>query len=105
MPMSVRFLLQILQEFAIIYMQISEKTEGIIMVKYVFSVPDMHCEHCKASITEAVTQLAARHGIKPELKVDLRAKTVELDAALKPADVIAALDDIGFEATLKGSEK
>ena len=58
------------------------------------NVPDMSCEHCVRRITEALTDAGL------DFRVDLPTKTVEVsgeDQALQEA--IAALDDIGYEAT------
>lgn len=66
-----------------------------------FHVPDMTCNHCVQSITKAV------QSIQPEAVVvcDLMQHMVEIgDLAqavpLTPEQLIEALDEIGFEATL-----
>lgn len=59
------------------------------------SVPDMSCGHCKASITEAIHALDG----SAALKFDMEHRTVEVSSALPQDGIIAALDDIGFEAT------
>ncbi len=58
------------------------------------TVPDMSCEHCVRRITEALTDIGA------DFRVDLPTRSVEVsgdDHAV--ANAIAALDDIGYEAT------
>ncbi len=63
-----------------------------------YSVPDMSCGHCRASITEAVTALAP----DAPLSFDMERREVTLEADLPPATVLAALDKIGFPATVAG---
>jgi len=70
-----------------------------------FHVPDMTCQHCVQSITKAV------HAIEAQAHVvcDLAHHVVEVvdDGSLGhllPEKVIAALDEIGFEATLFEAE-
>jgi len=64
----------------------------------VFSVPDMSCGHCKASIEAALAPL----NLKPSF--DMTARQITLDAPVDQASVIAALDGIGFDATLAHSD-
>lgn len=65
-------------------------------------VPDMTCNHCVSSITKAIKELSS----DAHVVCDLHHNFVEvLDMAQESAEkVIAALDDIGFEATLMESE-
>lgn len=55
-----------------------------------FNVPDMNCGHCEKSIKEKLGQ---------QVKVDLKNKTIEVED-LEPQEVIQALDEIGFSATV-----
>lgn len=61
-------------------------------------VPDMTCGHCVASITKTI------QGISSEAHVvcDLNNHVVDIANMPEqaPEKVVAALDDIGFEATL-----
>jgi copper chaperone len=63
-----------------------------------FHVPDMTCNHCVQSITKAV------HSVSAEAHVvfDLSHHLVEIQdtAHVLPEKLIAAMDEIGFEATL-----
>jgi copper chaperone len=63
-----------------------------------FLVPDMTCNHCVQSITKAV------HSVSAEAHVvfDLPHHLVEVQdlAHVLPEKLIAAMDEIGFEATL-----
>ena len=63
-----------------------------------FSVPDMTCNHCVASITKAVQALSSDASVV----CDVPNKVVDVANMNEypPEKVIAALDDIGFEATL-----
>ncbi len=56
------------------------------------SIPDMSCGHCKASIEAALAPM----GI--EITVDLPARTVQVQGDPDIAALIAALNDIGFQA-------
>jgi copper chaperone len=60
----------------------------------VFSVPDMTCGHCKASVTSTLSQLKDIGAIN----VDLTTRQVEITGTAPEAAVIAALDEIGFPA-------
>ena len=62
-----------------------------------FSVPDMSCGHCKASVEAALARLAPA-----AVAVDLPARRVTLKGAA-PEAVVAALAAIGFPATLQAS--
>ena len=65
----------------------------------VFSVPDMTCGHCKASVTTTLSQLKDIGAIN----VDLTTRQVEITGTAPQTAVIAALDEIGFPATLIAS--
>ncbi|MCK0137637.1 heavy-metal-associated domain-containing protein [Aliiroseovarius sp. F47248L] len=60
-----------------------------------FHMPDMSCGHCKASVTEALTQAGAE-----QLSFDMEARTVDV-TGLASETVIAKLDEIGFPAVQK----
>ncbi|MCK8464263.1 heavy-metal-associated domain-containing protein [Aliiroseovarius sp. S1339] len=60
-----------------------------------FHVPDMSCGHCKASITEVLTELGGE-----QLTFDMEARTVDV-SNLSPEAVVTALDGIGFPASPK----
>lgn len=61
-----------------------------------FSVPDMSCGHCKASITQALTGVAGL----TDLKVDLENRQLETSGSVADAAVIRILQDIGFPAAI-----
>jgi len=56
-----------------------------------FQVPDMTCGHCEKSIKERLSDA--------QVQVDLKNKTIEVEGK-EPEEVIKALDEIGFTATL-----
>lgn len=57
----------------------------------VLQVPDMHCEHCVARITDALQ----KEGLK--FSVNLADKTVTIDGCDHcVATAVEALDDLGF---------
>lgn len=60
-----------------------------------FAVADMSCNHCVSSITKALTALS------PDVSVetDLDTRRVKVGGPIDQAAIIAALDEIGFEAT------
>lgn len=59
-----------------------------------YSVPDISCGHCKASVEKAVATLDPAATIA----VDLEAKTVTVTTTRQDAEVVAALAEIGFPA-------
>ena len=60
----------------------------------VLKVSDMHCENCVKRITKALKDEELN------FKVSLGDKTVEIDGdELAVEKAVAALDDLGFEAT------
>jgi copper chaperone len=63
-----------------------------------FSVPEMSCGHCKASIEGAL--LDADPGA--ELSFDMTAREVEVDAVLDEGEIVAAIKTAGFEANPLG---
>ena len=56
------------------------------------SIPDMTCNHCKASVIAALTPLA------DGVTVDLAAQTADVTPDASPEALIAALARIGFPA-------
>ncbi|GGD20339.1 heavy-metal-associated domain-containing protein [Sinisalibacter lacisalsi] len=63
-----------------------------------FSVPEMSCGHCKASIEGAL--LDADPGA--DVSFDMEAREVEVDAVLDESEIIAAIKTAGFEANALG---
>ena len=60
------------------------------------SIPDMSCGHCRASITEALGALPGIGGIT----FDAEARRADIAGPLPAAQLIAALDAIGFAASV-----
>ncbi len=60
------------------------------------SVPDMSCGHCKASVTQALSAIPGTAAIE----VDLTTRQVHLTSPAAPETLLAALDEIGFPATV-----
>jgi copper chaperone len=60
-----------------------------------FSVPDMTCGHCVATITRAVKALDPA----AEVKADLPGKTVTVETGVPAAAVAQALDQAGYPNT------
>ncbi|MCO4847788.1 MAG: heavy-metal-associated domain-containing protein [Yoonia sp.] len=60
-----------------------------------YHVPDMSCGHCEASIVTSINVLDA----DAKVDVDLATKTVTIDSQRHAADIVAALNGIGFPAT------
>ncbi len=58
------------------------------------SVPDMNCGHCKASVEAALAPLG-RH-----ISVDLAHRTVSLDTTAQDDQLLVALLEVGFPATV-----
>jgi copper chaperone len=63
-----------------------------------FSVPEMSCGHCKASVENAV--LDADDGAV--LEFDMAKREVEIDSVLDAQALIGAIRQGGFEATPTG---
>ena len=60
-----------------------------------YTVPDMHCGHCKQAVSE---ELGAVAGVE-SVDVDLEAKRVTVvGTALDDATLRAAIDEAGYEA-------
>jgi copper chaperone len=59
-----------------------------------YSVPGVHCDHCRAAIEGEVARL---EGVS-EVAVDLEAKTVTVTGeALDDAAIRAAIDEAGYD--------
>lgn len=61
-----------------------------------FSVPGMTCGHCKQAVTTELTKLS---GVT-DVDVDLESKVVKVMSVteLEWSDLVAAVDEAGFEA-------
>ena len=60
-----------------------------------FTVPDMTCGHCVATITRAVKAVDPA----AEVKADLGARTVTVESAVPAAAVARAMDQAGYPNT------
>ena len=58
-----------------------------------FSVPDMNCGHCTATIEKTLKAAGA------DVRCDLPTRTIEVSGPLSAEDVAKALDDVGFDST------
>jgi copper chaperone CopZ len=70
---------------------------GIIQLveRLTYTVPGIHCDHCKAAIVEEVSRVA---GVET-VEVDLGSKLVVVSGSgLEGAALRAAIDDAGYEA-------
>ena len=65
------------------------------MGKFVFSVPDISCNHCKMRISKALEAA----GVK-EFEVSVESKKVTAEAQ-DAAKVQAVIEDAGYDATLE----
>ncbi|MCF7934294.1 MAG: heavy-metal-associated domain-containing protein [Spirochaetia bacterium] len=65
-------------------------------MRYIFSVPDMSCDHCRKRITEA---LDALNEVK-DINIDLDEKRVEVISDGDPEALIQAIDQAGYDAFL-----
>ena len=60
----------------------------------ILSVPDMNCGHCKASVEAALAPLGS------QITVDLAHRTVSLDTMAQDDQLLVALLEVGFPATV-----
>ncbi|WP_420569666.1 heavy-metal-associated domain-containing protein [Thalassovita sp.] len=60
-----------------------------------FAVPGMSCSKCTAKIEKSVTEADPT----ALLEFDLDARTVEIDSADDADELLAAINNAGFEAT------
>lgn len=59
-----------------------------------FSVPDMSCGHCVATVTKAIKTLDSA----AEVQVELAGKTVTVQTSAPAPAVAKALEDAGYPA-------
>jgi len=65
------------------------------MSEITYTVPGMHCGHCKAAVEEEVSQVEGVQGVA----VDLDSKRVVVrGSGLDDAKIRAAIDEAGYEA-------
>lgn len=61
-----------------------------------YTVPAMHCGHCKAAVTEELEAVAGVEGVA----VDLETKLVEVTGSgLEDGALRAAIEEAGYEAS------
>ena len=65
-------------------------------MKTEFIVPDMTCNHCKATVETALGSVPQAGAVK----VDLTTRKVEVTGPAPAAELIKALDEAGYAATL-----
>ena len=63
------------------------------MRRHVFEVPGISCGHCKTAIE---TEVADVSGVE-RVAVDVERKLVEIEGLASEADVVAAINDAGYE--------
>lgn len=63
-----------------------------------FSVPEMSCGHCKATIENALLDADAG----ADLTFNMEAREVEIDSVLEVSEVLATMKQAGYEATELG---
>lgn len=65
------------------------------MTQLTYTVPGMHCGHCKSAVQSEVSQVPGVSGVE----VDLETKLVVVDGeGLDDAAIRAAIDEAGYEA-------
>ena len=60
------------------------------------SVPDMTCSHCKATVETALGSVPQAGAVT----VDLTTRKVEVTGPAPASDLIKALDEVGYRATV-----
>lgn len=68
------------------------------MTTATFTATGMTCQHCVASVTKEVSELA--HVTSVAVDLPTGTVTVDSDAPLSSGDVIAAIDKAGYPATV-----
>ena len=66
------------------------------MTNQVFSVPDIHCDHCASSVEGAV---GAIEGVE-NVDVQIEERTVDVtydDAVVEMAEIVTAIEGQGYE--------
>jgi copper chaperone len=63
------------------------------MRRHVFEVPGISCGHCKTAIE---TEVADVPGVE-RVVVDVERRLVEIEGLASDADVVAAINDAGYE--------
>jgi copper chaperone len=58
-----------------------------------YVVPDISCDHCKQAIEGEVAKLEAVETVR----VDVEARTVEVEGDATPEDIRAAIEEAGYE--------
>jgi copper chaperone len=72
-----------------------ETTKEGSMDTKTYSVPGMHCGHCKAAVTRELEAVAGVEGVN----VDLKSKLVTVRGdELDDAALVAAIDEAGYDA-------
>lgn len=66
------------------------------MASAVFTAIGMTCQHCVASVTKEVSELAHVTGVSVDLTTGK--VTVTSDAPLSPEEVVSAIDKAGYPA-------
>lgn len=63
---------------------------------FMLKIETMTCNHCVSLINKALNQLEADLAFD----IDLPAQTLQVHSEIDPADVIAALEEAGYQAQL-----
>jgi len=63
------------------------------MRRHVFEVPGISCGHCKSAIEAEVAEVS---GVE-RVVVDVERKLVEIEGLASESDVVAAINDAGYE--------
>ncbi len=71
-------------------------SKGILMATTEYTVTGMTCGHCETHVREEVEQIAGVTGI--EVSAQSGKLVITSDAELSDADVLAAVDEAGYEA-------
>jgi copper chaperone len=67
------------------------------MAKTTLSVPEIHCDHCRAAIEGALSPIDGVEGVDVDLEA--RVVRVEHDDELALGSVVEAIEDQGYDVT------
>ncbi len=63
-------------------------------------IPDMKCDGCVSAVQSALSGMAGIH--RADVSLEQKTATVEADDAVTAAELVAAVEEAGYKATVEG---